>query len=335
MATQPLHPTRERSFFLPVLLIAIGGLWLLGNVGVLGIANLAMLARLWPLILIVLGAYILVKPRYEGIRSLIALGGIGLIVVLTLVGPALGGSRVAEAQAERFSEAINGAESASVRLDLAAADTTISPLTDSDELFSADIRYIGQLNFEVIGGPNRQIHLRNEARNLQLFDFSGMGDGSLRWDVGLNAAVPVNLTINGGAGSSALHLMDLNLTGLDYNMGAGSLDLELPGTEASYRVELNGGAGSINITIEEGAALTLDIDGGAGSLDLDVPDDAAVRINGKTGVGSINVPAGYERISGEDDFVGSDGVWVSPNWDGADRQIDIIYNGGVGSVTIR
>lgn len=335
MATQPLHPTRERSFFLPVLLIAIGGLWLLGNVGVLSIANLAMLARLWPLILIVLGAYILVKPRYEGIRSLIALGGIGLIVVLTLVGPALGGSRVAEAQAEHFSEAIKGAESASVRLDLAAADTTISPLTDSDELFSADIRYIGQLNFEVIGGPNRQIHLRNEARNLQLFDFSGMGDGSLRWDVGLNAAVPVNLTINGGAGSSALHLMDLNLTGLDYNMGAGSLDLELPGTELPYRVDLNGGAGSINITIEEGAALTLDIDGGAGSLDLDVPDDAAVRINGKTGVGSINVPAGYERISGEDDFVGSDGVWVSPNWDGADRQIDIIYNGGVGSVTIR
>jgi len=102
MTTQPLHPTRERSFFLPALLIAIGGLWLLGNVGILSIANLAMLARLWPLILIVLGAYILVKPRYEGIRSLIALGGIGLIVVLTLVGPALGWSRGAEAVAETY-----------------------------------------------------------------------------------------------------------------------------------------------------------------------------------------------------------------------------------------
>jgi hypothetical protein len=335
MATQSLHHTRERSFFLPALLIAIGGLWLLGNLGVLGIANLAMLARLWPLILIVLGVYIFVKPRYEGIRSLIALGGIGLIVVLTLVGPALGWSGGAEAQAATYAEPLNGAETASIRLDLAAAETVITPLTGSDELFNADIRYIGEVTFDVSGGANRQVHLRNETRNLQWFNFSGMGDGSLRWNVGLNTTVPLSLTINGGAGSANLDLMDVMLTGLDYNMGAGSLDLQLPGTEDPYRASINGGAGSVNISIEEGAALTLDIDGGAGSLVLDVPDDAAVRINGQTGVGSINVPAGYERIEGGEDFVGMDGVWVSPTWEGADRQIDIVYNGGVGSVTIR
>jgi hypothetical protein len=38
-----------------VILIAVGIIWLLGNLGVLSAANILVLLRLWPLLLIVIG----------------------------------------------------------------------------------------------------------------------------------------------------------------------------------------------------------------------------------------------------------------------------------------
>ncbi|MBC7814218.1 MAG: hypothetical protein H7175_23895, partial [Burkholderiales bacterium] len=42
-----------RSLFWPIALIGFGAIWLLGNLNILTRANLAVLGRLWPLILIV------------------------------------------------------------------------------------------------------------------------------------------------------------------------------------------------------------------------------------------------------------------------------------------
>ena len=52
--------TRSGSIFWAIILIAVGAIWLLGNVGVLSFANLSVLLRLWPLALIVFVASVLV-----------------------------------------------------------------------------------------------------------------------------------------------------------------------------------------------------------------------------------------------------------------------------------
>ena len=44
-----------RSLFWPIILIGVGLIWLLGNFGIISGANLAVLFRLWPLALIVIG----------------------------------------------------------------------------------------------------------------------------------------------------------------------------------------------------------------------------------------------------------------------------------------
>jgi len=58
---------RSRSAFGAVVLITIGAIFLLINLGVVPVAQLrALLAQWWPLILIFLGVWLLVRPRRGG-----------------------------------------------------------------------------------------------------------------------------------------------------------------------------------------------------------------------------------------------------------------------------
>jgi predicted membrane protein len=87
----------------------------------------------------------------------------------------------------------------------------------------------------------------------------------------------------------------------------------------------------MHITITEGAALELHVSGGVGDTVIDVPSGAALSLDASTGLGAVNVPSDYQRVSGDDD----DGVWESSNFDESQRQIVIHYDGGVGGLTIR
>ncbi len=58
---------QTRSSFGPIVLIVIGAILLLVNLGLVPIAELrALLAKWWPLILILIGVWQLVRPRRDG-----------------------------------------------------------------------------------------------------------------------------------------------------------------------------------------------------------------------------------------------------------------------------
>ena len=86
---QPMQP-RYRSIFWPLVLIAVGVLWLLGNFNVIAPVNLFALLRLWPVLLIAVGLDILVGRRWPLASALIALATVGLGVAAVVVAPQLG-----------------------------------------------------------------------------------------------------------------------------------------------------------------------------------------------------------------------------------------------------
>lgn len=58
---------RTHSSFGAIVLIVIGSVLLLVNLGILPVAELrALLARWWPLILILIGVWQLMRPRRDG-----------------------------------------------------------------------------------------------------------------------------------------------------------------------------------------------------------------------------------------------------------------------------
>lgn len=291
-------------------LIGIGVLILLANLGII-----AGLTRLWPLILI----------------------GLGLWIIYGRSNPEL-----SEIHHERFSAPVDGAETARVKLNLSVGEATVVPATDPDALIDAEISYFGDVQFVAEGEQDKFISL-SQTKGVSMGWFNpanwfGQKDKKhLRWDVALNPNVPTDLDVHGGIGKSTIDLRRFNLTGLDVNGGVGEVDVTVPASANRLDARLQVGVGQLNLTIPSGASLNATIKGGIGETNIALPADAAVRVEAKSGVGELNMPKYMNRLSGANtDFgVSKKGVWETPDFANADRQIVIFYDGGIGELNVR
>ena len=75
-----------RSLFWPIVLIGIGVIALLANMGALDRENLLVLFRLWPLLLILIGIDIMFGRRAPGIGALIGIGGTAAVLGAVALG---------------------------------------------------------------------------------------------------------------------------------------------------------------------------------------------------------------------------------------------------------
>ena len=321
---------RHRSLFWPILLIAVGVIWLLSNAGILKADNLIVLVRLWPLLLIIVGLDLLLGRQSAAAGAVIGIGAVVLIVVLMLIGPSIGLSGPSlDVTLSQYSEPRGDATSADVQLDLAVGTTTITALSDSPDLFTADVAHVGDLTFSAEGQTNKTIRL-SQNQNGTVFNgleflgpIFGADDQKLYWNIGLNPNVPLSLTIHSGVGDSTLDLSKLELQHLSISGGVGQVALQLPSVgDSTYTADLNSGAGEFNISIAEGAALDLNLKGGVGNVTIDVPEGAAVHVDASSGIGQVTVPASFQKLSGDsNNALGDNGTWETTNFSEAARQI--------------
>src|SRR5512135_1019645 len=83
------RPRGYRSLFWPMILIGVGVVWLLGNLGILPANSLYLLANLWPLLLIGIGADLIFARRLPLVGAIIGLVLVAVVVVVLLIGPSL------------------------------------------------------------------------------------------------------------------------------------------------------------------------------------------------------------------------------------------------------
>jgi hypothetical protein len=327
-----------RSLFWPIVLIGVGIFWLLGNLGILPENYLWTLFRLWPLALIVVGLDIMIGRHSPVIGALIGLGAIALVLVLVFAGPSLGLTPPkTELVTERFTEMIGNATSARVNLDLDIGKTTLNALSEPNTLIDAELTYVGEINFDVQGDKQKTISIRHRDPGFgtQWFWITDTDQRRASWDIGLSPEIPLTLNIDGSIGQSIIDLSDLQIEGLEVDGDVGEIYISLPATEKTYDVYVNGGVGAFEVTLERGAAVNLTIDGDVGEFVIDVPADAAVRVDADIDIGDVNVPSHFILLTGGNDLVGESGIWETPGFDEADVRITIVFNGGVGDLTVR
>ncbi|NDJ60495.1 MAG: hypothetical protein GYB67_05180 [Chloroflexi bacterium] len=337
------RPEQRDPSFWAFVLIGAGLIWLLAEANILTGANLAVLFRLWPLILIAFGLELLFGRDSTRVTVLIGLGTVGVMVVLMIIGPALGLAGSVEIREMQFSEPVGEATSANIEIDLSVGTATIAALEDSPDLINADIRYAGDaLVFTVDERDNRKVVQLGTEGSVNLgFEFFGMsfsaGDEDLLWDIGLTPRIPLAVAIAGGVGNTTVDLSGLRLTQVDIATGVGEIDLRLPAADDRYAVEIDGGVGRTHIAVADDAAIDLRINGGVGETVLDLPDAAPIRLDVDSGISSVEVANWLERVSGEGGSFNSDGVWETASYASASaaERIDIQFDGGVGSLTVR
>jgi hypothetical protein len=84
------HRPRRISIFWPLVLVAVGALWLLTNFGVIAGGNFWVLLRLWPVLLIAAGLDLLFGRRWPLVSALIAVLTVGAAVAAVIFAPQLG-----------------------------------------------------------------------------------------------------------------------------------------------------------------------------------------------------------------------------------------------------
>lgn len=346
-----------RSLFWPILLIGVGGVWLLANLGLLPDINFGFLLRLWPVALIAVGLDILFARRSPVLGALIGLGAVGLVIALVILAPDLGIETSKDLKSLEFNEPLGSVEQARVVLDLERYPTTVDSAVGPNLLFEANLETFTDVRFTARGDSSKTLTIdpvTDSGFDFNWFDEIGT---DARWEINLSPEVPIDLTIDVGSGSARLFLEDLDLSNLEIDGGSGSSDVTIPASSSAYDVSIDGGSGSFDVEVERGAEINatfnvgsgswdviigsnvegeFDIDGGSGSTEIDVDGDVGVRVIVRdSGSGSVRVPNDFDLVDDMNDSDGDTGIWESDNYDSASHQIEISFDPGSGSFTVR
>jgi len=286
----------------PVILIGLGIVFLLNNLGVLSWSVWEVLLRMWPVLLIALGLDLLIGRRSIW-GSLLALV---LILAVLAGGLWLSGVHLGTGSwtGEVISQPLEGATQARVVINQGSGVQRIGALSETANLVEGKIRLAeGESvtrHFAVEGGT-ASFELRTQGA---VWVGPYLGEAGPTWDLGLNPEVPLQLSLSLGAGEYEIDLRDLRVRELDASLGAGQTTIILP-QEGGFRGKVSGAVGQTVIVVPEGLA---------------------ARITMSAALVHRDVPGSFRR----------DGdVYTSPGYEMAEKRVELEVSQAIGQISVR
>ena len=306
---------RTRSFFGPLLLIAIGVVWLLVNMNVIPSENLWALTYIWPYALIVLGIGLILRNYVPAagaaVSALLILGAILAVIYAPTLGwtggPSMmfsgdnGGGIPGSGKIETENRAVKDFSALALSY---PADVVVRQGNSESLTIEADDNLLPQLSTEVVDGtlvikneetqrarrvkPSQQVAIIITVKDLSQIDFSSAGNLQVE---GLETdMLDVSLS---GAGQIELH--DLDVQSLDVSLsGAGKVEGQGTAKELDLHIS---GVGSFNGTDLQSEVASVRISG-AGSATVRVENDLEARVSGTGSVKYYGSPTVEQSVSG-------------------------------------
>jgi N-terminal domain of toast_rack, DUF2154 len=224
-----------------------------------------------------------------------------LVIAAAIFVCSCGPQAVGELQRESQSVDLENAQSARAELRMGAGELNLTG--GADALMEADFTYNvadwkPEVNYDISGDTGTLIVEQGEGEGVP------GGDARNEWDLRFNDDVPLDLSVQMGAGESDLDLDSLTLTGLDLQMGAGETTVDLTG---DYEQDL-----------------AANIEGGVGEATVQLPSEVGVRVDAEGGLGEINA----EGLQREGDS------YVNDAYGDSDVILDVDVRGGVGRINL-
>ncbi len=257
---------RYRGFLLPAVLIVVGLLFLLDNLGWLSSDALLRLASLWPLLLVIAGIQVIANHTFDRRTATTAGAAVTALVLAGAVAyAAFGPMEPLGGQHAHASERLNGLTSGTLSLDFAGA-VRINESALGDNMFQADVTYPNGDS-----APDVSLDRSDGAVSIQgsggsFFPFFRAGRRQIT--ITLNDRIPWALQIGGGASSIRLEISELHLTRLELSGGASSVDAAMPAPTGTVPIDVSGGASNISMRGPR-AEWRIQVSGGATSVDIE------------------------------------------------------------------
>jgi hypothetical protein len=258
---------KNRAYLLPVVLIVLGVLALVVNVGAIPTDRLYRLADLWPVLAIVLGLEILinsarlpssVETTASVLVVVIALAGAGLYVALGPAVPSGTHTMTSRAPVAGLTKATLEVDAGATELDVEGGST--GPVSD---LFQAQITYSGPQPTVSVDRSTGRVVVKQNGR------FGYFGDQAFHMDIQLNVAVSWSFEIRTGASSDKYVLSSARLRSLEIDTGASTEDITLGHPSGEVPVRINGGTLTVHLHRPPGIAASVKVSGGAVTLQFD------------------------------------------------------------------
>lgn len=258
----------NKRAILGILIIALGVLFLLNNLGFIDFSVLWRIWNMWPLLLVAIGFNIIFKENQKAIYAI----WIVFFALLIFYGIYLQKNYQSRHHMDRMGgnsrvviEKSQVTEYGQLDLDLGAAELTIDK--EDKNLLVAEIRGRDLNYYENYKNNKQRAEISFEGVNFRGVNFSVPHPSN--YEFYLNRNVLWELDLDLGAISGEINLEDIPVRSIDLDFGAGELDFVLGDKSSELIFYIDAGASSLNIKIPEGAAIKVDMDAALTSTNLD------------------------------------------------------------------
>lgn len=290
--------SRQTSVIFPLVLVAIGVVFLLDNANLLAVGAWDLLWRLWPLILVAWGLQGLFGRRPFGALLVIVLT-VGLAVGIVWYSVNTGLIHASPLPSAPISQSLGQAHDADVSIDLNVGSLSISALNDPSLLLEGTVT-------EGSATQGEGVRMEGDTAHFSLND-EGISflRGEVRWQLGLTDSIPLDLYISNSVGDSMIDLSELDIRTMSFDSGVGAATITVPGS-GRPRIRIDQGIGFLRVNVPLHVEARIRIDGGLGSIQIDsrfreVGDDIfetegyrtaveRVEIDIDRGVGEVVIP---------------------------------------------
>ena len=223
------------AMFWAFILIAVGVIFLLQNMGVL---SFNVWGSIWPIFIILLGVWLLFGNFMRG------------------------GSAATTAQ----SIPLGSTDEAHIEVNHGAGRLRVGASSDASVLVDSastdGFRYDTRRD-----GTRANVRLHQE-RDWWSWAWPGNWVGRSDWSLGFNREIPLSLTIKTGASDSQINMRDLKVRSFKLETGASSSEVTVPANgQTSTKIEA--GASSVRVIVPAGVAARIDTSTGAASVSVD------------------------------------------------------------------
>jgi hypothetical protein len=285
-----------------VILISVGVVFLLNNLGHVPWAVWFRILSLWPIILVALGIELIFKRTRLAFLTILS----PLLLMAAILGPAyfqnVGLTGVYRAtETYQYAEDLDtSVTKATAIIQLRAGNLKVS--SETERLVSADLDYWKRrpiTTSEYSGfDSSATVEIRDKDREWR--GWSWRAWGAKDWDIRLTNRVPLNLRIYGQATEAELDLSDLRITNISLETKAGN-----------FEIKLGDLVDQVNGTIDSDAC----------RLHLVIPEGTGLRIENHSQLTSTR----FSDIS----ILKYDNIYKTANFEQADRKITLSLEGSV------
>jgi hypothetical protein len=252
---------------------------------------------------------------------------VSLLVVAVVLFAATGcdeGARVGDLQTKSETVELGDAESVSVEIEMGAGELVVSG--GAGELLEATFTYnVDELDPEAKYSDGKLIVKHADIKE-GIGTFFDLDDYRNEWDLRFNEDVPMEMSIDVGAGRSDLTVGSLALSSLAIKAGAGDVTVDLTGAPSLTQLDADIGAGEVTVDLTGDWQNDLDanIEGGVGEITLRLPRGVGVRVDVELGIGKVSASG----LSKDGD------AYVNDAFGESDVTLRVDIQGGVGEINL-